>query len=265
MAAQNYHYQQMNGNQLVSHSTNCNCIKLKYCSPVMEMARKMYTGFIANYINSQLQVMACNYIDGEMEVCCPKHQGTIYSDSREKRGNGLEHGHWNHDKSWTWDTDDTHNSEELTDPTPTQYPMNMFTSFPIQSFYPFSPPNVKTSKYSFYANHEDPSSHKNCPEPFSNEFSLPKNHTFFKEQVDVTTPVSRLELATTQAPEPITEAPQKADPPNQTSLINDEACGRSVGSRITGGQDAGVGRFSWMGRLAYRNKSWFNLKSFLAT
>jgi hypothetical protein len=44
------------------------------------------------------------------------------------------------------------------------------------------------------------------------------------------------------------------------SLINDEACGRSVGSRIIGGEDAGIGRFSWMGRLAYRNKSLYHTR-----
>lgn len=262
---QNYHYQQMNGNQLVNHNSNCNCIKLKYCYPVMEMASKMYTGFIADYINSHLQVMACNYPDGEMAVCCPKNQLSVDTQSRDKQGKkhshvhhgqGHEygHGHSSNDGKWIWDTEDITSSEEVHSkhPAPTQYPMNMFTSYPIQGFYPFS--KSTSIGYSFFANHEDPSSKKNCPEPFLKEFTLPKNHTFFMKQKKVTTAVSTVEIVTTaKSAQPTTETPRIAE--TKASLINTESCGRSVGSRIISGQDAGVGRFSWMGRLAYRNKS----------
>lgn len=250
LAPQNYHYQQMNGNQLVNTHSDCNCIKLKFCNPVMEMASKMYSGFIADYINTQLQVIACNYIDGEMAVCCPKNPHRGPPDSREKRGGSKKHG--NNDKKWVWDTEEITSSEEVQNsrqPAPPQYPMSQYVSYPIQGFYPFSKTNEKNQP-PFLAGHEDPNSMKNCPPPFSAEFNLPKNHTFYKEPEVTTTPVSRLEIVTI-APTPELAPEVRA----KMSLINDESCGRSVGSRITGGQDAGIGRFSWMGRLAYRNKS----------
>lgn len=261
-APQNYHFQQMNGNQLVSRGTPppCNCIKLRFCNPVMDMARQMYSGFIADYINSQLQVIACNYIDGEMAVCCPSNQNNNnfnrQPDSREKRGNGSPHrhghGHGHSDKKWIWDADE--DSEEAHTTKPQQYPQNMYTSYPIQGFYPYSNnPFLNKNKAPFYASHEDPLSMKNCPPAFSNEFKLPSNHTFYKEPEDITTPISRIEIVTSPAPPTTPSLPPEMQ--TKMSLINDESCGRSVGSRIIGGEDAGVGRFSWMGRIAYRNKS----------
>lgn len=265
----------MNGNQLVNHQSPapCNCIKLKFCNPVMEMARNMYSGFIADYINSQLQVIACNYIDGQMAVCCPKINHPKLSESREKRGYGWgkhghypEHGHHSagghnhgHEKKWVWDSSEIGSSEEVTHSRqpPKTYPMNQFTSYPIQGFFPFSKANLKPEE-KFVANHEDPNSNKNCPPPFSPEFNLPNNHTFFIEPAEITTPIPRLPILTTPPPEN-----QASDMQAKMSLINDDSCGRSLGSRITGGEDAGIGRFSWMGRLAYRNKSELRANFFL--
>ena len=245
LAPQNYHYQQMNGNQLVNYQSSCNCIKLKFCNPVMEMARKMYGGYIADYINSQIQIIACNNIEGEMAVCCSHN---VAPDSREKRGNGKN----GHGKKWVWDSEEITSSEEVhfsKHPAPPQYPPNRYVTYPIQGVLPFSKANLKNShKSPFLAGHVDPTSLKNCPQPFSSEFNLPKNHTFYKEPEELTTPVSRVAIGATTQP---TEMQTKM------SLINDESCGRSVGSRIIGGEDSGIGRFSWMGRLAYRNKSLF--------
>lgn len=253
LAPQNYHYQQMNGNQLVNYQSPCNCIKLKFCSPVKEMASKMYGGYIDDYINSQIQVIACNNIEGEMAVCCPNSE-----DSREKRGNG-KHGHGG-SKKWVWDTEEITSSEEVhfsNHPAPPQYPMNRYVTYPIQGFYPFSKANLKNlNKSPFLAGHEDPTSMKNCPPAFSSEFNLPENQSFYKEpEASVTTPVPRVEIAT----QPESEAFPLLTPEmrKKMDLINDESCGRSVGSRIIGGEDSGIGRFSWMARLAYRNKSLF--------
>lgn len=267
LAPHNYHYQQLNGNQIVSRQAPCNCIKLKFCSPVMDMARKMYTGFIADYINSQLQVIACNYIDGEMAVCCPKNHNE--PDSREKRGGHGKHGHghghdhdhgYGHNKKWVWDTEEVTDSEEVEGPgtpAPTQYPASQYTSYPITGFLPFSKDHLKNSK--FVAEHEDPNSLKSCPPQFAEEFDLPKNHSFFKEPPEAVTPSVRIQTITT--PSPTVPAPlMLPEMQAKMSMINDESCGRSIGSRIIGGEDAGVGRFAWIGRLAYRNKSEFAKK-----
>lgn len=247
LAPQNYHYQQLNGNQLVNQQSPCHCIKLKFCSPVMEMARKMYSGFIADYINSQLQVIACNYIDGEMAVCCPKNNMMGSPESREKRGN-IQHGGNDHNKKWIWNTEDVTSSEEVNYQKQHRYPINQYVSYPIQGFFPFSKANLQANHSPFLANYEDENTLKNCPPAFSKEFSLPSNHTFYKEPKETTTPISRVEIVTTPTP-------QVSEMQIKMNLINQESCGRSVGSRIIGGQDAGIGRFSWMGRLAYKNKS----------
>lgn len=222
------------------------------------MASKMYSGYISDYINSQIQVIACNNIEGEMAVCCPNNNP---SDSREKRGDG-KHGHGDH-KKWVWDTEEVTSSEEVhfsKYPTPPKYPMNRYVTYPIQGFFPFSKVNLKNmNKSPFLSGHEDPTSMKNCPPSFSGEFNLPANHTFYKEPEEVTTPSSRVEIATTPQPEAANiELPDELQA--KIKLINDESCGRSLGSRIIGGSDAGIGRFSWMGRLAYRNKSLLTIR-----
>lgn len=245
MIPENYHFQQMNGNQLVNHHSSCNCIKLKFCSPELEMTRRVYSGYISPYINSQLPVVACNYIDNEMAVCCPKPHFNEDNESQEKRDQG------HHEWKWVWDTEEVDSSEETFYPkhTPQHYPMRQYVAHPIKGFFPFSMTNLQNPKSPFLASHEDPQSMKNCPLPLSAEFELSKNHSFYKEPENATTPVPRVEVVTTETPEPI--------PTVQTTLrlVNTELCGKSVGSRIMGGEDAGVGRFSWMARLAYRNKS----------
>jgi hypothetical protein len=259
---QNYHYQQMNGQQLVNHQSpapQCDCIKLSVCNPVMNMARQMYTGFIADYINSQLQVIACNFVDGEMAVCCPKRPKFNEPDSREKRGNESNNrfGSSQNNGGWVWGNEDS-SLEQPDQSPPKTYPQKQYTPYPIQGFYPYANnPFLKNiNKSPFYANHEDPSSLKNCPPPFSEEFKLPKNHTFFKEpSVQTTTPVPRIDTTTQAATVPESLILITPEMQAKMHLINDETCGRSVGSRIIGGEDAGVGRFSWMARLAYRNKS----------
>lgn len=248
-APQNYHYQHLNGNQLVSYQSTCNCIKLRYCSPVIDMAQKMYSEYIADYLTSQHHVIACNYIDGEMAVCCPLHSELDNMDSREKRGHESARHH-GEEKKWIWNTEEITSSEEARYLKPPTYPSNQHTTYPIQGFYPFSKSAAKKSNRSpFIASHEDPNSSKNCPPAFSAEFVLHKNHTFYKEPENATTPVPRISEVTTPAP-PF----EIVDMATKMSLINDESCGRTVGSRIMGGEDAGVGKFSWMGRLAYRNK-----------
>lgn len=259
--AEHYHYQQL----IANRQQPCNCIKLKFCDPILEMARKMYSGFIGDYIHSQLQVIACNYIDGEMAVCCPK-TGNFNEDSREKRGGG----HRNHanvrggHEKWVWDTEELTSSEEVEQRpyqlSPTQLPATFYQSYPIQGFLPFSKSNLKINnkKSPFLANHEDPLSMKNCPPAFSAEFKLPSNHTFYKEP----TPEVTTEQPTTIIPRVQMEVPKSFTMTSQMQLkmrmINDETCGTSIGNRIVGGEDAGIGRFSWMARLAYRNRSKFS-------
>lgn len=257
LAPQNYHFQQMNGNQLVSHQSPCNCIKLKFCSPAMEMASKMYGGYIADYINSQLQVIACNSIGEEIAVCCTNNYPL---DSREKRGEHHKHRH-GEGKKWVWDTEEITSSEEIhhsNHPAPPQHPPNHYFTYPIQGFHPLSKANLKNlNKSPFLASHEDPASMKNCPPAFSSEFSLPNNHSFYKEPENVVTTAvpNRIEAVTTPESETTTVFPTEMQV--KMSLINDESCGRTLGSRIIGGEDAGFGRFRWMARLAYKNISSF--------
>lgn len=258
-APQNYHFQQMNGNVQVNNLQGaCNCIKLKHCDPIMNMARNMYSGMIANYINTQLQVYQCKYVKGEMYVCCPNYYnngGYNYRDMWMKQSKQFA-------KNWNWGGYDASSEEDSdygkvnTHRQPQSMPQ--YVSYPIQGFYPLVKPHQQKPK-PFYVNHEDLATHKNCPQPFSEEFKLPSNHTFYHEddtavqpKVDVTTTATTTSTTTTQSPS-IAALPKNLQ--NKLSFINQENCGRSSGMRIIGGEDAGVGRFLWMARLAYRNKT----------
>lgn len=262
---ENYHYQALNGNQLVNQRFSpCNCVKLKSCMPLMEIVRKSYSGYIGDYINAQTQVVSCNVYDGEMAVCCPKKAMEQYDDSRERRSFERIHKVSSQEK-WVWDAEEnTDAEEEKTSDSDDRFYVpkpqtNNFMSFPIQGFYPFGNGNNKRKNQSpFVAYHEDPQTRKNCPPSFSSEFRLPSNHTFYKEHEDeaevVTTAIPIVESTTV----PPTVAPAITTASTTTGkerLINAADCGNSLGSRIVGGEDAGVGRFPWMARLAYRNKS----------
>ncbi|CRK90450.1 CLUMA_CG004144, isoform A [Clunio marinus] len=265
---QNYHYLQMNGNQLVNHHSACNCVKLKYCSPTMEMARKMYTGFISDYINSQLQVIACDFIDNEMAVCCPNNKLNVNGNSvrfskHRRTSNRQRHHRHRHEsdehKKWVWDIEEANSSEEKFSSTTQSYKTTIeYSNYPTQDT--TSPPKSKTYNSTFFITHEDPKSKKNCPPPLSEEFELPKNHSFFKEPQPSTTQKSSTNIqSTTTSDNNLVPTESNSNTPIQTELqekmklINKKSCGLSFGSRIIGGEDAGFGRFSWMARLAYRN------------
>lgn len=227
--------------------TQCNCMKLKLCNPIMVMAQKMFYGFIADYINTQLKVYQCNFHEGEMYVCCPNQNNDYYQNQYNKP----------QQKSWTWES-----SEENEDrgnfnqfqPPPQNYGMQQYVSYPIHSFFPYTK-NKKLK--TFTPKHEDQATKKNCPPPISDEFTLPSNHTFYGventvERIGSTTSTTST-TTTTKAPLIFTPATQEL--PSKLALINGKNCGQSSGVRIIGGEDAGVGRFLWMARLAYRNKS----------
>ena len=265
---ENYHYQALNGNQLVNQRfTPCNCVKLKNCMPLMEIVRKSYSGYIADYINAQTQVISCNVYDGEMAVCCPKKAMEQYDDSRERRSFERIHRVNSQDK-WVWDAEEiteAENDESKTSESDDRFYVpkpqtNNFMSFPIQGFYPYSNGNNKKKNQSpFIAYHEDPQTRKNCPPSFSSEFRLPSNHTFYTEQEnDSAVPTTNAPIVAPPTTVPTTAAPAVTTDSTTTGkerLINAADCGNSLGSRIVGGEDAGVGRFPWMARLAYRNKS----------
>lgn len=125
----------------------------------------------------------------------------------------------------------------------------------------------------------------NCPQSFSEEFYLEPNHTFFKSnatlkvstttklpkvvsttianriQVETTTPVPQTSSSTTtkMVPTrvPISSVASTQNVRDKKTLLNRQGCGMrmGLGSRIIGGTGAGVGRFPWFARLAYRNTS----------
>lgn len=251
----NYNYHQMNGRNFMHQRENnqqqCNCMKLKFCNPIMEIAQKMFYGFISDYINSQLQVYQCNFYEGEMHVCCPDYYSGHYYYGPNY---GMNHQNYQRRK-WSSESSEEHSDRSnfnYFQPPPNFYGMHQYVSYPISSFFPFS--KAKKLK-TFTANHEDLATKKNCPPPLSEEFTLPLNHTFYggKETVE------RIDPPTTTTTSPTTTTTQTplttTIPPSKLGLINRENCGQSSDMRIIGGEDAGVGRFLWMARLAYRNKT----------
>jgi hypothetical protein len=112
-----------------------------------------------------------------------------------------------------------------------------------------------------------------CPSPISEEFDLSEDHKFHQDIDSFTTTTNEprttvdvnLEGTTTDQPFTTTFS---SFTPTQTStatsqiptgierrIINSESCGKSLATRISGGQDAGVGSFPWMARIAYLNTS----------
>jgi hypothetical protein len=245
----------MNGNfmqQQLNHQQQCNCMKLKQCDPVMEIAKNMFYGFINDYINSHLQVYQCNFHETEMHVCCPNFNNFQYYYGPNY---GMNHHNYQRRK-WSAESSEEHsdrNNYNYFQPPQNLYGMHSYVSYPISSFFPFS----KAKKLrTFTANHEDLETKKNCPRPLSEEFTLPANHTFYKgtetaERIGPSTTTTSTTTTTTQAPQ--TTIPPEL--PTKLSLINRENCGQSSDMRIIGGEDAGIGRFLWMARLAYRNRT----------
>lgn len=245
----NYLLQQQNHQQMQQPQWQCNCMKLKLCNPIMEMAQKMFYGFIADYINTQLKVYQCNFHENEMYVCCPNQNNDHHQNQFNKP----------QQKSWTYESseenEDRGNFDQFKPPTQS-YGMQQYVSYPIHSFFPYT----KNKKLrTFTAKHEDQATKKNCPPSISDEFTLPANHTFYGadntvERIDSTTSTTSTST-TTQAPAIIPTTPSPRELPSKLALINRKNCGQSSGVRIIGGEDAGVGRFLWMARLAYRNKT----------
>lgn len=257
----NYNFQQMNGGNFMhqqqqNNQQQCNCMKLKFCDPIMEIAQKMFHGFIGAYINSQLQIYQCNFQESEMHVCCPNNNHYNHYSGYYGPNHGMNHHNYQHRK-WSSESSEEHsdrNNFNYFQPPPNYYGMHQYVSYPISSFFPFS--KAKKLK-AFTANHEDLATKKNCPPPLSEEFTLPSNHSFYKgtetaERINpITSTTTSTTTTTTQAP--ITTITPEL--PSKLSLINRENCGQSSDMRIIGGEDAGIGRFLWMARLAYRNKT----------
>lgn len=254
----NYNFNHINGanfmqsqhNQQQNPQQHCNCIKLKFCDPIMEMAQNMFYGFIQDYIKSQLQVYQCNFNEAEMHVCCPNFNNYYYGPNyrmnryrhRSKQFENFE------------ERPDRNNLNNNFQPPQNHYGMHHYVSYPISSFFPFI--NSKRLK-TFTADHEDFVTKKNCPPPLSEEFTLPANHSFYRgpqtaERINSSISSSTT-TTTTTTQVPLTTIPPEL--PSKMSLINRENCGQSSGMRIIGGEDAGVGRFLWMARLEYRNKT----------
>lgn len=182
-------------------------------------------GYISEYYHYNLARLSCGYIDDEIAVCCqPKNSAQKSSRKRVKKPilksaeKLLESG-----------TDD--NRVELT----------------------------------------LPSSMKNfCPSAISDEFELDKNHKFHREpasveEVSITIEPRVVEETTMTTTMPSVETTTlssildviqgKTNLTRNLNLVNNQKCGRTLATRISGGQDAGIGEFPWVARLAYRNKT----------
>jgi hypothetical protein len=266
----------------------CNCIRLKHCAPIKDMVQNNYGGgFFPSFLSSQLQVYQCKYQKDEMYVCCPNtygggqnHYGSSdnYNHHHQPHHNNYNdyQNNWQKymTKMWNWNAnggyqesaeeqveENNNNNEGEIDMQPKSfmhiqpYGMPQYVSYPIQVFHPYSFPftNNANNPHNFIANHEDARTHKNCPPPISQEFTLPPDHTFVTES---SVPTTTTTTTTTTAATPTTETPWLPAPlQTKTSLINHVDCGKSSSSRIIGGEDAGEGRFPWVARLSYRNKS----------
>lgn len=261
----------------------CNCIKLKHCNPIVEMVRNDYGGFFSGFLNSQIQVHQCKFVKDEMYVCCPnmynqnhhqqfnnhpQHQQhrnnfqdnfNFYQNNWQKQFSKMMNwnGHGYHQESNEEEEEDSNKPHSFMHIQPSGMPQ--YVSYPIEVFHPYSFPftNKANNPYNFIANHEDVRTHKNCPQKISEEFTLPPDHKFFNENEQKTeSTTTTTTTTTTQSPPAPLLVPWLAENlQSKLSLINRNECGMSSSSRIIGGEDAGEGRFPWIARLVYRNRS----------
>jgi Trypsin len=229
-----------NNNFMMNNFQNaCNCIQLRQCNPLIDMARTMYNGFIANFINSQLQINVCKYENDEMYVCCSNFNG--FDSHYKNYWQNVPNFGYQPNVDWKGLQENSGENVE-----PQNY--HQYTSYPIQGFLPYTKSTITTvPKIPFTSKHEDPVSKKNSPPPLSIEFPLDKNKTFFNTHQTNDVDKSRAMKIVT--------APPPLNAQTKTNLINQDKCGRSSDSRIIGGEESGIGQFLWIARLAYRNKT----------
>lgn len=197
---------------------------------------------------SIIQKASCDYYKNEIYVCCPV--------GRKRR---MQYNPFGNFQS-PWGGFPTNNFAGPSQPS--QFaPQNQNQNQNPQSFAnPFGNFGNFGNLYQSYVPHYvDPNTNQNNPPSFSREFPMPSTFNYVRPEYvtpkvvpATTTQATIIPVTTPTPPIPTVTPPPTAE---KLKLINDAACGISLGNRIIGGEDAGVGQFSWMARLAYRNKS----------
>lgn len=205
--------------QHYQQKNDCNCVKLAECRGVAKLASDNFGYMSHEFYHYHLAKLTCGYIDDEIAVCCQSANLRQKSSRKRAKKPILKSVKSNND----------FNQVELTLP-------NSMKNF--------------------------------CPSAISDEFELDENHKFHREfdeeksftieprVVEETTMMNIPSLETTTLPN-IWETIQAGNSDLQTNLnlINNEQCGRTLSTRISGGEDAGFGEFPWMARIAYMNKT----------
>jgi hypothetical protein len=222
--------------------------------------------------------------DNEALVCCPRRlPDELRYRRRSFSSRFLPVTTETPETPWVWDVEENREDTEERPSwgaEPIQPTIGMFNKFGMIGF-----PNrnqLPLFDKPFFAHFEDRSTRKSCPLYIFPEFEATPEMASFKPVVPVTSkPVTTLSpvSATTsiaipvtelvnESPEPVvvTEAPVTMIAEDVVSvapiltgraakiaLINPADCGVSVITRIIGGENAGLGQFPWMARLAYRN------------
>lgn len=208
-------------------ANNCNCVKISQCRGVSKLIKNKFRGLSSQFYQYHLAQLTCGYIDDEIAVCCQAKNSAKKSSRRPAKKPTLK------------------SSEKIVE----------------------SGNDLNQVELTL------PSSMKNfCPSAISAEFELDENHKFHRDPstsdeksitieprvVEETTTM----LTTIQPTETTTMSSNIIDivqgrPIQQRNLnlVNSQQCGRTLATRISGGQDAGIGEFPWVARIAYRNRT----------
>lgn len=278
----------------------CQCIKLSQCFQFIEILSRTSVSSISSELAHRFRQASCGFRNTEPIVCCPirgRPSPSVPPHLPRFGGNfGKAHEYFpvatTEESSWVWDVEQDNSAGRTAKPHNDHHDdfednnhyhpgySGFGQRFPGHNH--LAPGwGYKRGKF-FFANFEDPKSHKNCPPPFSMEFDLPNSIEPEPPKLvnDIVLPPSPKYTPTTTTispsviPDATPDTPPATEPPEpmptispnamdelegqrmeKMKLINSELCGISVNTRIIGGVDAGINQFPWMARLAYRNRS----------
>lgn len=262
-----------NNNQFDRPYQKCQCMKVKYCQPILNTLSKAPKPLSPNLI-LDIRHKACGYADTDPLVCCPLEPRS----RRHSYDDDYDHRYTTTEKPWVWgvEEDSSYNKLGPYDHKNTVHNRfnydwefynfkHMFDNFPSH-YRPHHHGHQKNPKKKFFFfDFEDPRTFQNCPPSISDEFEAPnelKNVKPVKDfhpilvpmdasnpsVVTVINPAESNSVFSTGLP-PTTTQPTPVDPnalpTDKLSLINAASCGLSINNRIIGGEDAGPGQFPW--------------------
>lgn len=258
-------------NQFDRTYSKCQCMRLKYCQPILNTLSQAPKPLSTNLI-LDIRHKACGYADTDPLVCCP-----LEPRNRRNSYDGYDEEYTTTEKPWVWGVEKDGENDAY------DHKISLHSRFNYDwEFYNYKhmlddianhyrPHHHGHHKYPrkkfFFFDFEDPHTFKNCPPSISDEFEAPDEFKHVKpvknfHPIHVPLDESNPAVVTVINPSatdsnlifstglpPTTTHPTPVDPKtlpaDKIALLNSPSCGVSINNRIIGGEDAGPGQFPW--------------------